>query len=1141
MRRDRTLLALSATDLANHLACRHLTELNRGEAEGRVEPPRWHDPALATLQERGLAHETAYVASLRARGLSIVDLNGVDHDTAAARTFEAMQVGADVIVQAGLQDGRWRGRADTLLRVDEPSNLGNWSYEVADTKLAQETRGGTVLQLCLYSDLLGHLQGASPTRMHVVKPGADFPTETFRVADYDAYYRLVRRRLEATVASPPSSATYPTPTVHCGVCRWWQECDTRRHADDHLSLVAGLRALHIGELERQGIRTLEQFAEEPEPIRERPERGNEEAFARAQGQARIQLEGRRAGSLRYELLSHMAGVGLARLPGPDDGDLFFDIESDPFVSDGGLEYLLGVVSTAADGAPEYRAFWGLDRTQERLAFEQFVDFVMEQGRLHPGMHVYHFSPYEPAALKRLMGRHGTREADVDHLLRGQRFVDLLAVTRQGIRASVESYSLKEIERFCRFDRTVELPAAAAALRRVGCALEFDAPGEITDPDREAVRVYNRDDCLATAALRGWLEARRAELVSQGATVDRPPPTSGDASEAIQARAADLQAVFDRLVDGIGADRSAWSDEDRARWLLANQLDYFHREDRCAWWEYFRIRDLDHEELLDERKALAGLEFVEGVGGTARCPIHRYRFPDQEAAIDAGDDLVEAGKGDEGAKIGKVDGIDQMRRTIDIKKSGDASDLHPCAVFSNEHVPAKPVDGAHLALASSIAADGIDGAGPHRAVRDLLLRKRPRLAGGIDYPLLREGEDVVSAAVRLAGSLDHGVLPIQGPPGTGKTYTGARMIVALARAGKRVGVTAVSHKVIRNLLDEVLCAAKERGRPVEVAHKVSKASGAAPVGVEEVKDNAMARVRLDAGKVLGGTAWLWASEDMAESVDYLFVDEAGQMSLAHALAAGRSARNIVLLGDPQQLEQPQRGAHPEGAEVAALVHVLDGRKTISHDAGLFLDVTWRLHPSICRFTSEVYYEGRLRSRAGLERQAVGGDTPFAGSGLFYVPVEHTGNQNRSIEEVAAVAHIVGDLLRPGVIWTDDNGVARQVEPLHILIVAPYNAQVAALTERMPAGVRVGTVDKFQGQQAPVVIYSMASSSAEDAPRGMTFLYDPHRLNVATSRARCICILVGSPRLFEPDCRTPEQMRLANGLCRYRELATEVVGY
>ena len=583
------------------------------------------------------------------------------------------------------------------------------------------------------------------------------------------------------------------------------------------------------------------------------------------------------------------------------------------------------------------------------------------------------------------------------------------------------------------------------------------------------------------------------------------------------------------------DRETWNDYEQAVWLLAHQLEYFVREDKCAWWEFYRIHDLEHDELLDERKAVAGLEFVGEVeGGTARCPAHRYRFPGQEVGFKVRDDAHEVG-GDR-AKVGTILRVNQVDRTVDLKKTQKAAPHHPPAIMVKEVVRPFPLDASVLAVGQSVAKHGVDGDGPFRAVRDLLLRKPPRLQGcGIGDALRCDGEDVVEAAIRLAENLDCGVLPIQGPPGTGKTYTGARMIVALARAGKRVGVTAVSHKVIRNLLEEAVGASETSGGGVEFAHKCTP-SDESPAGIEEIRDNAAALATLHAGKVLGGTAWLWAREDAVESLDYLFVDEAGQMSLVNALAAGRAARNLILLGDPQQLEQPQRGAHPEGSEIAALDHVLAGSKTLPRDRGLFLDVTRRLHPSICAFTSELFYEGRLESHAGLERQALTGGTRFAGHGLVYVPVEHEGNQTHAPEEVEAIARVVADL--NGSRWTDAEGRENKLQEHEIVVVAPYNAQVGALTDALPAGVRVGTVDKFQGQQAPVVIYSLTSSSAGDAPRGMSFLYSPNRLNVATSRAKCVSILVAATRLLEPSCRVPDQMRWANGLCRYRELAREI---
>jgi uncharacterized protein len=322
-------------------------------------------------------------------------------------------------------------------------------------------------------------------------------------------------------------------------------------------------------------------------------------------------------------------------------------------------------------------------------------------------------------------------------------------------------------------------------------------------------------------------------------------------------------------------------------------------------------------------------------------------------------------------------------------------------------------------------------------------------------------------------------------------------------------------------------------------KVGGESGHEEPAIQEVSQNEEVLTRLQNGdaQVAAGTAWLWARGEFFESVDVLFVDEAGQMSLANVLSVAQAARSLVLLGDPQQLEQPQKGCHPEGTGVSALEHVLAGQETLPDDRGLFLAETWRLHPAICGFTSEIFYESRLRARPGLDRQALEGSSPWTGAGLWFAPVDHEGNQSSCPEEVEEVAEILESLIGGKVAWIDAEGRKRPLSRDDILIVAPYNAQVAGLKLRLP-GARVGTVDKFQGQEAPVVIYSMTTSSPEEAPRGMEFLYSLNRLNVATSRARCACILVASPRLFEPECRSPRQMQLANAFCRYLELARTV---
>lgn len=1149
MRQQGAQFELSATDLANHLVCKHLSELERRVALGELARPMWTDPALDLLRERGKDHERAFVPYLVSCGKRIVDLNGVESDEALCRTIDAARAGSDVIVQAALQHGRWRGRVDILERVEEPSDLGGWAYDVLDTKLAQDTRGGTVLQLCLYADLIATVQGRTAERMVVVKPGPGFPREVFRFADFHAYYRLVKAGLVEAVGGNGADETYPEPVAHCDICRWWNRCDQRRHDDDHLSLVAGMRSLHGGELRRQGVSTLTGLAEAKPLLREPPQRGHRDAFEKLSAQASVQLRGRRAKQPVSELIDFEPGRGLARLPAPSGGDVFLDFEGDAFVPENGLEYLLGYVYRDDAGELRYEALWAPDRGAEKRAMETFLDFVLERLERHRGLYVYHYASYEPAALKRLASRHATRERELDVLLRGERFVDLLGVTRQALRASVESYSLKELEEHFGYVRKVNLrDEASPALQRVACALQLCMPGAITQADRDAVQGYNRDDCLSLAALRAWLESRRAELAAKGASIERPAVKDGSVPEERRERSEELQRLFDRLVAGIPYDSASRTAEQRALWLLAHMIDYFQREDRVAWWEYFARRDADDDELRDDRKAIVGLEFVETLpkSGKEQTPVHRYSFRPQEASLDLGkqvcDPRTDTSEDKSADDVGTVRDFDPVRGTIDIKKTKKWKDRHPSSVHVFERVKPEPVDAALHSLASWIAEHGINSPSrEHRAARDLLLRCSPRLRGPVVGSLVLSDETLLGAAVRVARELDGGVLALQGPPGSGKTHNGARMIVALARDEKRIGVSSTSHKVIRNLLEEVVQAAEQEQVELAVTHKFSGRSPLPtdlPPGYHGTQDQDEALDALTHGHVVGGVAWLWAARGAEAKLDYLFLDEAGQMSLAQVLACARSTNNLILLGDPQQLQQPQRGAHPEGAEISALHHLLGEHETMPDELGLFLDETWRLPPSICTFTSELFYGGRLHPRSGRERQQLAGPTPFAGSGLFLVPALHTGNSSSSQGEVDLVQRIVSSLLRPGVSWIDHKGRSHTLTTKDLLLIAPYNAQVAALARSFRAAgvdLAIGTVDRFQGQERPVVIYSLTSSSAADAPRGLTFLYDLHRLNVATSRAQCACILVATRALFEPECRTPEQMRLANGLCRYLEQA------
>jgi uncharacterized protein len=1139
-------LTLSATDLSNFLGCHHRMALDMDTAAGVRERPHFDDPLLELLFQRGRDHEKVHVDSLRAAGREILDLSDLnDDDGLVDATMAAMRAGADVIVQGGLHNEQWFGKPDLLQRTSRPSILGEWSYEIADTKLSRDTHAGAVLQLCLYSEMLSIAQGFTPEFFHVITPDPEHPVHTFRVDEYAAYLRLVRNQLAAMVtrqATDIAAAYYPEPVEHCQICPWSPLCNEKRHKDDHLSLVAGITRVQRGEFESRGLRTLSDLGRLPLPIPFRPDRGSADSYVRVREQARLQLDSRGKTPPLHELCDIVEGEGLCRLPAPSAGDIFLDLEGDSLAVEGGREYLFGLVTLGHDGAPRYAAYWGLNDRDERTSFEAVMDLIVDAIAAHPDMHVYHYAPYESTAFKRLMGRYATRENELDGMLRAGRLVDLYAVVRQGLRAGIERYSIKNLEPLYSFTRAVPLVDANRGLRAFEYALAVGATDALPVEVRATVEGYNKDDCISTLRLRDWLESLRRDAEKGGAVIPRPTLDAAEPSAELDERQRNTEALRQRLLAGIEGVPAVDSAE-HARWLLAHLLDFHRREDKAGWWKYYALCDSTDEELLDEPEAVAGLEHQERCETTRNVRtkkptgsvVDRYRYPPQEMEIRRGHVL----KNRDGSTFGDVIEVDRRAGTIDVKKGRAQAELHPSAVFAHTFVPTDVIEEAIAVVGRDVArapaCDGTSG-----VARALLRREPPRIVSGTFLQI--EGRNASDFAIDVVSQLDHTVLALQGPPGSGKTYTGARMICALVAEGKRVGVLGPSHKVISNLLTEILNAAKQTSTRVRIAQKVSgDATDPVPVGITPISSNDDVRRELAARNidVVGGTAWLWARADMAGSVDVLFVDEAGQVSLANAVAVSAAAESMVLLGDPQQLDQPLKGSHPDGVEVSALQHLLGDHRTIPNDKGIFLPVTWRLSPRICAFTSEVFYESRLSPKPTLGNQALTGIDGLAGSGLWYADVHHEGRTSSSDEEVDVVANLVAKLTAPGASWISEHGVRAQLTIENVLIVSPFNAQVSRLTERLPTGAKVGTVDKFQGQEAPVVIYSMATSSPEDAPRGMEFLYSLNRLNVATSRARCAVVIVASPRLFEPECRSPRQMKLANALCRYREMAQPYV--
>ncbi|SOD93269.1 TM0106 family RecB-like putative nuclease [Caenispirillum bisanense] len=1111
MRRTADTIAFSAHDLVNALGCRHRTFLDLGVLNGAPPPPASPDDQAALLREKGLEVEGAVVEALRRDGLEVETIGGGSFAEREALTTAAMRAGKAAVHGAAIAAGRWFGYCDLLVRVERPSGFGAWSYEPVEIKLARRPAAKHVVQLATYGMILSALQEAPVRTLRLTTgDGKDhrLPADRFR-----HYVGLAGKRL-ASFVDAGAPGTEAEPCGHCGVCPWHGACSERWQAEDHLSLVANIQRGQIVKLRAAGITTVAALGGQPEDTRIR--KMAPDTFARLRHQAALQVRGRDEGRPVLDILPPEDGRGFARLPRPDDGDLYFDIEGDPLYPDG-LEYLFGVAGGAPD-AHWFRAFWGHDHDEERYAFEALMDFFAGHFAKHPDAHVYHYNHYEVTALKRLASRYGTREAVLDDFLRRRRFVDLYTVVREAIRVSEPRYSLKNIEVFYSDKRSGGVTNAADSVVMYERWRQTQHPSLLRD-----IQDYNEFDCVSTLRLHRWLCGLRpsgaAWATGAAATLDE------ERAAELADRDAEREEMLRRLLDGPPSERPL-------RTLTGYLLGFHRRCEKPEWWAMFDRQERTPEELVDDADCLGDLRQVGPAGSEKKSLVGVYRFPEQETKLRAGDRPLIAQTLE---PAGVIDELDEERRLVRLKRGAVKGPLPETLSL----VPGGPVNSGVLqAAVERFAGSLMARDGRFRAVRDLLERKPPRLCGrAAGAPVVPAGADVVEGAIAAALAMDETYLFIQGPPGAGKTYTSAHVICGLIRAGFRVGIASNSHKAINNLLHGVEKRAKAQGLDFRGQKKSTAGKADSFLNgdlIEDIVNNADVDPR---AALVAGTAWLFAGLEEQTAVDYLFVDEAGQVSLANIVAMGTAARNIVLVGDQMQLGQPIQGVHPGDSGLSVLDFLLRDEPVIPPDRGIFLPTTFRMHRDVCRFISDAVYAGALQSAPSTERQTLlltpDAHPELLSTGLRFIEAEHEGCSQKSEEEGAILRDLFDSLLRQR--RRDEEGRERPLTVDDILVVSPYNVQVNHLLAVLPPGARVGTVDKFQGQEADVVLISMATSSAEDLPRDIDFLYSRNRLNVAISRARCLAVLVASPRLLEIPCRTVEELALVNTLCWAREYA------
>lgn len=1116
----------SASDLADFLVCRHLVNLKRINLETPLQKTDTDEQAKL-LQDKGFEHERNYLDTLlkQHKHIAEIKVKGSSREQQLADTLTAMRDGAEVIYQGVMLQPPFFGISDFLFRVPAPSRFGGWSYEVADTKLARSAKARHVVQIGLYSDMLANIQGVQPDYSHLVL--GDGSRESFRLSDYTHYIAHVKSRF-LEFANQPSD-TYPEKCAHCGLCEWFDLCNEQWEKDDHLNRVANIRKSDISRLNEAGVSTLADLALHGDPAANPIPRLNAQEILWRQ--ANLQLRHRETSEDIVELKEILPGnnLGFLRLPPPAEGDLYFDMEGDP-MEEGGLEYLFGV-GWHENNQFKFRPFWGHDRQQEKQAFEGFMDFVMKHLEKYPKAHIYHYADYENRALKHLMGLHGTREAEVDDLLRNQKLVDLYAVVRHSILTSEPRYSIKNLETFyMKGERSADVKNAGASI------IYYENWRKTQDSNLlEQIRQYNEDDCRSTWLLHEWLLKLRPDDLpwfSTGANETADEEKTARIHDAEQQR----ERYRQKLVVGLPDDVAMRSIDDKVNQLLFDLLDFYRREDKPYFWRMFDRQGKTAPELIDELECIAGLSLDETAPAfrEKRSFVVTYRFPVQEHKLGVGDTCMDTETLQSVGTIFSLDadaGVLQLKVGSTVMKTwGDKPPANITAIAANNYVNKDTLQKALLRFIDS----HLGGEAKYVALHSLLRRELPNIEGvQPSEPLANDGENVSVRAVQLIPRLQRSCLFLQGPPGTGKTYTGSQAIVALLKAGRRVGVCANSHEAVKNLFSAIEKAAKEQEFSFKGAKKGMPENGDAQSGMITYLNND--QVYDLEYRLVGGTAWVFAHERADEAFDYLFIDEAGQVSLANLIAMGVCATNIVLLGDQMQLGQPLQGQHPGESAQSALDYFLGEHATIPPERGLFLGVSRRMHPAVCEFISDAVYEGRLHAAPENSNQALilneTAHSSLKPTGISFVEIDHDECSQSSIEEADFIAKIVESLLSQQ--YRNQSGVVSQVSEENILVVAPYNAQVRTLIERLPNGVKVGTVDKFQGKEAEVVIVSMTTSSENYLPRNVEFLYNKNRLNVAVSRAKSLAIIVANPRLSEVVCKTPEQMALVNTLCWLRE--------
>lgn len=1120
MKIEKEQILISPSDLNNFVSCKYLVqneikflskEIRRNEES--IDQKLW--------KEFGIKHEKKHFDLLKKfykKNISI-EQNQTEKKR-NQQTIEAIKKGYDLIYHAYLIDGDFRGEADFLIKVDTASDLGNFSYEVYDTKVSRKPKPRHIYQITAYSSMLSKIQGILPDKMYLID-GADI-THQYKPKEFIDFYNFTKKNFDKYLKNITKEKIYPEKCSHCSVCDYTDVCEKIWTEDNYINQVAKINRSQVEKLKKIGINTVEKLASTNlEKIKVKI---NKQALKDRISQAQLQEEKRETGKSKYIILDPDKGKGFYKLPKPDEGDLFFDIEGYPQEDGRGFEYLHGLYFKGKKGM-EFKYFWAKDfkKRYEQENFIELINFFKDHFKKYPKAHIYHYNSYEKRSLRQLASLFSSDFPEgsnfVDSLLRGEKFVDLFLIINQCVRTTEKDMSLKTIEDVLYgFKRAADVKKAEDSVK----LYDFWLSSKDKKTKNDIIE-YNKEDCVSTYHLREFLVEIKPESIDWFSITEETEKRSTEKKDWEK-----IEVELKRSLEKKEISKNPLTE------TIKNLVGFHRREIKPEWWETFDRMEKTHDELEEDPECIGNCflksdkpEKVE------KGYVFTYQFNDQDYKLKKDSSVYNA---HQNLSLGSITDIIEespnkniVKIKITERKYQTLGEM-PSVLSLSRRGPAQIAvleQALNRFVENYINVKGSN----YKCIIDLLNRGNPDLIKTKPgEKLIDESKDITEESIKVIKQMNKTCLSIQGPPGTGKTYNSAKIIIELMKEGKKVGVSSNSHEAIKTLLSAI----EEQAIKEKFEFKGLKKSSSTNLFegkfiIDWIKDKP---IDFSNFSLFAGTAWFFSNIRMNQKLDYLFIDEAGQVSLANTISMATSSKNLVLIGDQMQLSQPIRGTHDGYAKLSSLDYILEDRDTIPPEQGIFLKETRRLNKEICKYISDSFYDSRLVPHEVTKSRSVKLQlNNIKDEGIFFVPTDHFGNSQRSDEEAEIIHDYYSKIM--GKDFEDEDGKDK-IDINNIMVVAPFNVQTNNIKQKLlkkySEKTRVGTIDLFQGQQAKVVFISMTSSDAENLPRHKDFFFNRNRLNVAISRAQNVAIILFNPNLLLASANTIHEMRLMNNFCK-----------